>query len=257
MSNAEVEPFLTHLAVQGPVSASTQNQAFYALLFLYQQVREIDLGPLDAVRARRPKRLPVVLAPEEVAAVLPHVQGAEGVFQLMVRLLYGCGLRLLEGCPLPVKDVHLARGQIVVRAGKGNKDRVVMLPQSVRADLQSNCKGDASSTSATCSAGWPASISRTPWSGNIRGRPRSWAGSSCSLRGSCRTVRRQAGWDGTTCIPPRCSGAWPRPGGAPPACVIPCTATRSATALRRTWSNAAWTSARSSNSWDTRASKRP
>ena len=105
-------------------------------MFLYQQVLEMDLGRFDAVRARRPKRLPVVLAPEEVAAVLPRVRGGDGVFQLMARLLYGCGLRLLECCRLRVKDVHLARGQIVVRGGKGDKDRVVMLPRSVRGDLE-------------------------------------------------------------------------------------------------------------------------
>jgi integron integrase len=133
---AEVEQFLTHLAVHGHVAASTQNQALHALLFLDKQVLDIDLGRLDAVRARRPKRLPVVLAPEEVAAVLQRVEGAEGVFQLMARLLYGCGLRLLECCQLRVKDVCLARGQIVVRAGKGNKDRVVMLPRSVRGDME-------------------------------------------------------------------------------------------------------------------------
>jgi len=83
MGAAEVEQFLTHLAVQEHVSASTQNQALNALVFLYQQVLEIDLGRFEAVRARRPKRLPVVLAPEEVAAVLAQVNGADGVFQLM------------------------------------------------------------------------------------------------------------------------------------------------------------------------------
>src|SRR5437016_5378706 len=104
LGTAEVEQFLTHLAVRGQVSASTQNQALNALLFLYKQVLEIiDLGRFEAVRARRPKRLPVVLAPEEVAAVLQHVQGAEGVFRLMARLLYGCGLRLMECCALRVK----------------------------------------------------------------------------------------------------------------------------------------------------------
>jgi integron integrase len=141
MGAAEVEQFLTHLAVDGHISASTQNQALNALVFLYQQVLEIDLGRFDAVRARRPKRLPVVLAPEEVAAVLHRVQGCDGVFQIMARLLYGCGLRLLECCQLRVKDVHRARGQIVVRAGKGNKDRVVMLPRSVRADLERRLEG--------------------------------------------------------------------------------------------------------------------
>ena len=110
MGAAEVEQFLTHLAVDGHISASTQNQALNALVFLYQQVLEIDLGRFDAVRARRPKRLPVVLAPEEVAAVLQRVQGCDGVFQIMARLLYGCGLRLLECCQLRVKDMHRARG---------------------------------------------------------------------------------------------------------------------------------------------------
>ncbi|MCS6850153.1 MAG: site-specific integrase [Gemmataceae bacterium] len=89
---AEVEQILTHLAVHGRVSASTQNQALNALVFLYQQVLEIDLGRFDAVRARRPKRLPVVLAPDEVAAVLAHVDGGEGVFRLMARRL-SIGLR--------------------------------------------------------------------------------------------------------------------------------------------------------------------
>jgi integron integrase len=135
MGTAEVEQFLPHLAVAGRVSASTQNQALNALLFLYQQVLDIDLGRLDAVRARRGKRLPVVLSPEEVAAVLARVEGADGAFHLMARLLYGAGLRLMECCRLRVKDLDLSRGQIIVRAGKGNKDRVVMLPRSARADL--------------------------------------------------------------------------------------------------------------------------
>ena len=132
---AEVEQFLTHLAVHGRVSASTQNQALNALVFLYQQVLEIDLGRFEAVRAHRPKRLPVVLSPDEVAAVLAHVVGGDGAFGLMARLLYGCGLRLLECCRLRIKDIDVARGQIAVRGGKGDKDRVVMLPRSVLPDL--------------------------------------------------------------------------------------------------------------------------
>ena len=136
MSAAEVEQFLTHLAVDERVSASTQNQALNALLFFYAQVLEIDLGKLDAVRARRGQRLPVVLTPEEVRLVLEHVVGAEGLFQLMARLLYGCGLRVTECCSLRVHDLDLGRGQIMVRGGKGNKDRVVMLPRSARAELE-------------------------------------------------------------------------------------------------------------------------
>lgn len=136
MGAAEVEQFLTHLAVAEHVSASTQNQALNALLFFYGQVLDIDLGRLDAVRARRGQRLPVVLTPEEVAVVLAHVLGAGGLFQLMARLLYGCGLRVTECCTLRVHDLDLGRGQILVRGGKGNKDRVVMLPRSIRPELE-------------------------------------------------------------------------------------------------------------------------
>jgi integron integrase len=136
MGAAELTQFLTDLAVQGQVSASTQNQALNAIVFLYKQVLEIDLGRFDAIRAHRPKRLPVVLTAQEVATVLERIDGAEGVFRLMARLLYGSGLRLAECCQLRVKDLQLARGQIVVRAGKGNKDRVVMLPRSVQDDLE-------------------------------------------------------------------------------------------------------------------------
>jgi integron integrase len=136
MSAAEVEQFLSHLAVAGRISASSQNQALNALLFFYGQVLEIDLGRLDAVRARRGKRLPIVLAPEEVRRVLEHVNGADGLFRLMARLLYGCGLRVTECCTLRLHDVDAARGQILLRGGKGNKDRVVMLPRSVRQELE-------------------------------------------------------------------------------------------------------------------------
>jgi integron integrase len=136
MSAAEVEQFLTHLAVAERVSASTQNQALNALLFFYGQVLEIDLGRLDAVRARRGKRLPVVLTPEEVRRVLAHVVGGDGLFRLMARLLYGCGLRVTECCTLRVHDFDLGRGQMLVRGGKGDKDRVVMLPCAVRPELE-------------------------------------------------------------------------------------------------------------------------
>lgn len=136
MGAAEVEQFLTHLAVSERVSASTQNQALNALLFFYAQVLEMDIGRLEAVRARRGRRLPVVLSPEEVARVLPHVRGAAGLFRVMGKLLYGCGLRVTECCSLRVKDLDLGRGQIVVRAGKGDKDRVVMLPRAVRPELE-------------------------------------------------------------------------------------------------------------------------
>jgi integron integrase len=126
---AEVSRFLSFLAVEGRVTASTQNQALAALLFLYQAVLGVDLPWLDdLVRARRPQRLPVVLSREEVHAVLMALRGMP---RLMVVLLYGSGLRLLECARLRVKDVDFAEHQIVVRAGKGARDRATLLPAAV------------------------------------------------------------------------------------------------------------------------------
>jgi integron integrase len=134
MGAAEINAFLTHLAVAGRVSASTQNQAFSALLFLYQQVLEVEPGRIaGVVRARRPKRLPVVLTRDEVRRVL---LGLEGVPRLVCGLLYGSGLRVLEGLRLRVKDVDFDRGELTVREGKGDKDRVTLLPEAVRDGLR-------------------------------------------------------------------------------------------------------------------------
>ena len=128
--------FLTHLAVDGKVSASTQNQALSALLFLYRDVMGEELSWLDdVVRARRPARLPVVLTRAEVAAVLGRLGG---VSWLMASLLYGAGLRLLECARLRVKDIDLDRREIVVRDGKGGKDRVTLLPASLQDSLVSH-----------------------------------------------------------------------------------------------------------------------
>jgi integron integrase len=136
MGAPEIEQFLTDLAANGHVSASTQNQAFHALLFLYQQVLGIDLPRLDALRARRPKRLPTVLSPEEVRRFLDAVQGNDGLYRLPARLLYGTGLRRQECCQVRIHDLDLQRHQLTVRHGKGGKDRVVMLPRSLQDDLQ-------------------------------------------------------------------------------------------------------------------------
>jgi integrase len=128
LAEAEVREYLEYLAVARNVSASTQNQALSALLFLYQTVLELPLGELgDVVRARRPQRLPVVLSRAEVQRLLDVMEGTPG---LIARMLYGTGLRLMEGLRLRVKDLDFERSQIVVREGKGDKDRVVMLPTS-------------------------------------------------------------------------------------------------------------------------------
>jgi integron integrase len=133
MGAPEVTKFLSSLAVEGNVAASTQNQALGALLFLYRDVLEQDLPWLDdMVRAKRPARLPVVLTREEVRTLLLHMAG---VPRLMAMLLYGAGLRLLECARLRVKDVDFARNQLTVRGGKGDKDRTTMLPAVVKTEL--------------------------------------------------------------------------------------------------------------------------
>lgn len=134
MGAAEVQGFLSHLAVDRQVSASTQNQAKAALLYLYRQVLAMELPWLnEVVQAKTPKRLPVVLTPTEVRELLLHMDGTTG---LIGQLLYGTGMRLLEALRLRVKDVEFARREIIVREGKGNKDRVTVLPENLIAPLQ-------------------------------------------------------------------------------------------------------------------------
>lgn len=126
MGAAEVEAFLTHLAVERKVAAATQNQALNAIVFLYKQVLEIDPGQFNAVRAKRPRRMPTVLSRQEVGAVIAELSPP---VQLLVQVMYGGGLRLGEACSLRVKDVDLERLQLTVRQGKGDKDRVALLPE--------------------------------------------------------------------------------------------------------------------------------
>lgn len=135
MGAVEVEAFLTHLAVNGNVAASTQNQALAAILFLYKEVLAIELPWLDGVtRARKPPRLPVVLTEGEVRTLLSQL---DGVHHLVASLLYGSGLRLMEAIRLRVKDVDFERLEITVRDGKGGKDRRTMLPRSLVEPLRS------------------------------------------------------------------------------------------------------------------------
>ena len=126
MGSAEVNAFLTHLAVAGRVSPSTQNQALAALLFLYRELLDRDLDLDGVVRARTRRRLPVVLTPEEVRAVLQRLEGPPA---LVAGLLYGSGLRLMEALRLRVHDLDFSRHELTVRDGKGGKDRRTLLPQ--------------------------------------------------------------------------------------------------------------------------------
>jgi integron integrase len=136
MGKAEVEAFLSHLAVARKVSASTQNQALSAILFLYKEVLGRELEWLDNVeRAKRPARVPVVLTEAEVRAVLAQMDGRHA---LMAGILYGAGLRLMECVRLRVKDVDFGYSQITVRDGKGEKDRVTILPAALHAKLRTH-----------------------------------------------------------------------------------------------------------------------
>jgi integron integrase len=135
MGSAEVVEFLSDLAVNRHVSASTQNQALSALLFLYRNVLDRKLESLDnAVRARAPRRLPVVLTRTEVAALL---DGLDGTMAVVAALLYGSGLRILECLRIRVKDIDFDRHQLTVREGKGNRDRAALLPRAAEEGLMS------------------------------------------------------------------------------------------------------------------------
>jgi integron integrase len=135
MGSSEITVFLTHLAVEGQVAASTQNQALCALLFLYKEVLKQDIGFVDVTWARKPKQLPTVMTKQEVRDVLCQLSG---IYQLFARLLYGSGMRLNEGLRLRVKDLDFAQHIVVVRDAKGCESRVTILPESLIEDLQAH-----------------------------------------------------------------------------------------------------------------------
>ena len=139
MGETEINVFLSHLAVSKDVAASTQNQALSALLFLYRHVLAKPLSRLaDVVRATRPAKLPTVLSRDEVRRVLKRMDGTP---RLVATLLYGTGMRLLEGLRLRVKDVDFALNEVVVREGKGQRDRHTMLPASLKESLSTHLEG--------------------------------------------------------------------------------------------------------------------
>jgi site-specific recombinase XerD len=138
MAEPDINDFLTHLAVKEKVSASTQNQALSALLFLYRHVLGREIGDLDEViRGRKPKRLPVVMTCDEVKAVLANLTGDKW---LMASMMYWAGLRLMQFLRLRVRDIDFSRNEILIRDGKEAKDRITMLPQSLKAPLPDHLK---------------------------------------------------------------------------------------------------------------------
>ncbi|GIK55182.1 MAG: integron integrase [Chloroflexota bacterium] len=138
MGAAEIEAFLTHLAVEGQVAASTQNQGLSALLFLYREVLQQPLEQVEVVWAKKPQRLPTVLSQEETCRLIAHLLGTH---RLMAQLLYGSGLRLMECLRLRVKDIDFGQQHLIVRDAKGFKDRVTLLPSSLKASLAQQLEG--------------------------------------------------------------------------------------------------------------------
>jgi len=138
MGRPEIEAFLTDLAVNQQVAASTQNQALNAVLFLYHKVLGIEIVGINAVRANQPRNLPVVLTKAEALAMIQRIDGPH---QLVVKLLYGSGLRLSEALRLRIKTLDFAQRQIIVRNGKGRKNRITMLPASALTELQDHLVG--------------------------------------------------------------------------------------------------------------------
>jgi len=257
MGRAEVEAFLTHLAVEGNVAASTQNQAFSALLFLYREVLKIELdAPLDAIRAKKPARLPVVLTRAEAHQV---IDGMTGTYQLMAKLLReaGSGLRLMECVRLRVKDVDFERREIVVRDAKGGHERVTMLSASLVAPLQEHLKRVKQLHTQDLAEGCgevylPYALDRKypnasrEWreAGNTSSRPTGFLWTRVPAASAAIT------W--TKAIfnaPSKMLCAWPASPNPP-------VVTPFGTALPRTCSKAAMTSAPSKNSSATRTSRR-
>ena len=190
---AEATRFLTALAVDAKVSGSTQNQALAALLFLYREVVRVELPWLDElVRARCPRRLPVVLSRDEVCAVIAHLAGTP---KLMACLLYGAGLRLLECARLRVKDIDFEASHIVVRAGKGDKDRITVLPRIVREPLRHHLERvrRLHGRDVVSGAGW-VELPGTS-AGSTRTRLGSGGGSGCSPPPGCSVITRPGSTD--------------------------------------------------------------
>ena len=138
MGEKEINEFLSFLAIKKNVTASTQNQALCAIVFLYRHVLNRDIGLLDGlIRAKRPGRLPVVLTKAEVRKIISHLSGIK---KMIVMIMYGSGLRLMECLRLRIKDIDLLSNQIIIRDGKGNKDRITMLPEVENAPLKEHLR---------------------------------------------------------------------------------------------------------------------
>jgi hypothetical protein len=237
LGTADVESFLNDLVGERHLAASTQNQALNALVFLYKHVLEDaiardHLGKFELLRSKRPKRVPTVLSTAEVARVLAAIPSGH-IFRLMAELLYGTGLRVSECCTLRVRDIDLDRAQVIVRAGKGDKDRCVMLPAALRASASANNCGGSKRDGGKMrrEAG---GMRRCPMRSFTSGHAPDGSGhiNTCFRRTSCAGTTPDGGRGGTcTRAHSIAASAW-RPAGRGSESASP--ATRSATASRRT-----------------------
>lgn len=211
MGAPQVEAFLTHLAASDNVAPSTQNQALAALLFLYREVLGRELPWMDEIqRAKRPRRLPTVLTEDEVSALLAQMEGCHG---LMAALLYGTGMRLMECVRLRIKDVDFGRNEVVVRDGKGGKDRRTILPQSLRGPLLAQVEAARQVLRAIWSRVMARSGYRRHWHASIRTRRVRLAGSTCSRRRAAASIRAAARCAGIMWTRRGCSARSRRPAG--------------------------------------------
>ena len=175
MAEPEINAFVTHLAVAEHVSASTQSQALSAILFLYRHVLHREVGVLEElVRARKQPRLPVVLSREEVLSVLRELDRDDRQCWLIASLLYGAGLRLTECLRLRVLDLDLARGELIVRSGKGGKDRATTLPQALVPDLREQLRRARLLHERDLADGWGARRTPRGPGAQVPARPREW-----------------------------------------------------------------------------------
>lgn len=203
MGEVEINAFLTDLAVHKQVSPSTQTQALCALLFLYRTVLEREIGELEGlVRAKRRRRLPVVLTRDEVRSILSRLSGINHVF---LSLLYGTGMRLMEGLRLRVKDVDFGQHQITIRDGKGGKDRTTMLPSAVESSLQEHLRKIREIHRRDLQEGFGRVHLPYALAAKYRQRTESGAGSTSFRQRSVHEIPRPAGQAVTTSASDRSS----------------------------------------------------
>jgi integrase len=255
MGAPEVEAFLTHLAVKENVAASTQNQALSALLFLYREVLHQDLGPVDALRAKRRKRLPTVLTKDET---LRPIGCLSGTHQLMAKLIYGSGVRLMECFRLCVKDLEFDRRAFIIRDGKGAQERVAVLPDSPIPLLKEHLQQVKALHEQDLAQGYGAVrfASPMPWRANTPTPIGNGVGNTCSRPAPCPRISVPVSHAATTCTRAACKRRSKRQ-PAWPALSIRSAATPRAIALRPTSWNPTVISEQCRSSWATRMSKRP